>query len=273
MADQIPIATIGTLSSILDAHWTHKDIKSNFESAGAPELLTDGNKADRVRDWLRKINKESQEPLVVLGRIIEIFATMDRPSGAWSFQGGGDWNASHSEAFKKINDVLNRDGLSFQSGGHILKGGSLPTVSLDEAVKKHGLKSVEVEIKRALGTVESDPHAAVQFAVNALEATLKAYLDKKNISYSKSEGLSDLWKRSSQEMGIKAGPTDALDIKKIVSGMHSVVDGISHLRNNKSTAHGRSEEQAKNINIKPRHARLAIHSAHTVAAYVLEVMD
>jgi hypothetical protein len=272
MADQIPIATIGTLSSILDAHWTHKEINSNFESAGAPELTTGSNKAERVRDWLRKTNKELDEPLVVLGRIIEMFVTMDRQSGAWSYQ-SGDWKSAHIEAIRKINDVFNRDGLSYQSGGYILKGGSLPTVSLEDNVKKHGLKSVEVEIRRALATVESDPHAAVQFAVNALEATLKTYLEKKKIEYSKSEGLSDLWRRSSHEMGIKAGSSDNLDIKKIVSGMHSVVDGIAHIRNNKSSAHGRSDEQARNINIKPRHARLAINSAHTVAAYVLEVMD
>lgn len=121
--------------------------------------------------------------------------------------------------------------------------------------------------------IEQDPHAAAQYAGNVLEATLKAYLDHRQTTYKSSDALADLWKLAAAQIGLRAADWDNKDLKKIASGLHSIVDGITHLRNTKSSAHGRSEEQRQNINIKPRHARLAIHSAHTVAAYVLELID
>ena len=74
-------------------------------------------------------------------------------------------------------------------------------------------------------------------------------------------------------MNLRPADMDNKDIKKIASGLHNIVDGITHLRNNKSGAHGRSEEQTKNINIKNRHARLAIHASHTIAAYIIDLIN
>lgn len=42
-----------------------------------------------------------------------------------------------------------------------------------------------------------------------------------------------------------------------------------HLRNRKSGAHGRTEAQIKENLPRPRHARLVIHAAHTLAACVI----
>jgi len=102
---------------------------------------------------------------------------------------------------------------------------------------------------------------------------LKAYLDNKLVSYGNGDTLSELWKSSADAIGLKPQEWDNDGLKKIASGLHSIVHGIMNIRNTKSAAHGKSEAQIKVINIKPRHARLAIHSAHTVAAYVLELIE
>ncbi len=57
------------------------------------------------------------------------------------------------------------------------------------------------------------------------------------------------------------------DILKIISGVLSVVDGISSLRTHASSAHGAG---VKTYTLEPRHARLAIHSSHTIALFLLE---
>ncbi len=46
-----------------------------------------------------------------------------------------------------------------------------------------------------------------------------------------------------------------------------LVDGIGALRTHASSAHGAGKKQYK---LEPRHARLAIHSAHTVTLFILE---
>nr|WP_242005848.1 abortive infection family protein [Acetobacter fabarum] len=173
----------------------------------------------------------------------------------------------------RIRETLTREGLTYVRGGNIVKGGAVSTLSLDESVKKYGLKSVDIEIQRALTQIEQDPHAAAQYAGNVLEAVLKAYLDHKQKAYNTTDTLAELWKSAADVIGLRPADWDNKDLKRIASGLYSIVDGIAHLRNAKSGAHGRSEEQLRNITIKPRHARLAIHSAHTVCAYVLELFE
>lgn len=102
---------------------------------------------------------------------------------------------------------------------------------------------------------------------------LKAYLDHKRKAYNTTDTLAELWKSAADVIGLRPADWDNKDLKRIASGLCGIVDGIAHLRNAKSSAHGRSEEQFQNITIKPRHARLAIHSAHTVCAYVLELLS
>ena len=272
LADRIPTAIIGLLSQIFPDRYTQAGVDSLFLTAGAPEPIPDGSKATKVQAWLRQTNVRSPEPLKVLGAILDDFMEMQVDNRAF-------WSTSTDDTAKleaekvRVRETLARDGLTYLRGGAIAKGGAVPTLSLNESVKKHGLTSVDIEIKRAFTMIEKDPHAAAQYAGNVLEATLKAYLDHKQVAYKSSEALADLWKLAAAQIGLRAADWDNKDLKKIASGLHSIVDGIAHLRNTKSGAHGRSEEQRQSINIKPRHARLAIHSAHTVAAYVLELIE
>lgn len=272
LPDRIPTAIIGLLSQVFPDRYTQAGVDSLFLTAGAPEPIPAGSKATKVQAWLRQTNKVSPEPLKVLGLILDDFMEMQIESRAfWS--DSTDYAAKLEAEKVRVREALARDGLIYLRGGTITKGAAVATLSLEENVKKHGLTSVDIEIKRAFTMIEQDPHAAAQYAGNVLEATLKAYLDHKQVAYKSSDTLVDLWKLAAAQIGLRAADWDSKDLKKIASGLHSIVDGIAHLRNTKSGAHGRSEEQRQNINIKPRHARLAIHSAHTVAAYVLELIE
>lgn len=272
LSDKIPTALIGLLGQILHERYTRADLESLFLAAGAPDVQTKGNKQDAIRTWLRHANATLPAPMKVLGAVIDDFMEMQAESEP--FWGGPSEFAQALEADKKrIREALAREGLTYSRGGTISKGGSVSTLSLDESVKKHGLTSVDIEIQRALSKIEEDPHAAAQYAGNVLEASLKAYLDHKKVAYSNGAALAELWKLAAAQIGLKAEDLDNKDLKKIASGLHSIVDGIAHLRNAKSGAHGKSEEQRQSINIRPRHARLAIHAAHTVAAYVLELIE
>ncbi|NOR62882.1 MAG: hypothetical protein GQ535_10370 [Rhodobacteraceae bacterium] len=261
------------LSQIFPERYTQAEIDSLFMYSGAPEPIPDGSKAVKVKEWLRQTNNMSDEPLSVLGSILDDFMEKQNPGSSFWLNQDEDQVAKMAAEKEKIIATLSRDNLRYSRGGQITKGGSTSTISLEESVKKHGLKSVEIEIKRALSQIDSDPHAAVQYAGNVLEASLKAYLDSKKKEYSNNDTLSQLWSLATAQMGLRPADWDNKDLKKIATGLNSIVDGICHLRNKKSGAHGKSEEQTRNIAIKPRHARLAIHSAHTVAAYVLELVE
>lgn len=276
MKDKIPAATIGLLSQIMPDYYTHNDIDGLFLTASAPENIPEGSKSSKVMTWLRAVNAECAAPLEVLGTIIGDFMDKEpyNPNKFFDQKSDDEYARKLKDAQEKVTQSLSKDGLCYARGGYITKGGSIPTLSLQENVKKRGLSAVEIEIKRALNNVESDPLTAVHNAGSVLEAALKAYLVHYNIAYKdNSDTLSDLWKKVVEHIGISPKEMDNKDLKKIASGLYNIVEGTMYLRNKKSSAHGRSEEQIKQISIRPRHARLAIHAAHTVSAYVLELLE
>lgn len=273
MVDKIPTTIIGLVSQIFPERYSQSAIDSLFLFSGAPEPVPAGSKPVKIQSWLREVNAKSDEPLKVLGAILDDFLEKEVP-GSTFWSSSTDDHVAKFEAEKlRIRQTLAREGLTYARGGNIRKGGAVPSLSLNESVRKHGLASVGVEIDRALSQVEHDPHAAAQYAGNVLEASLKAYLDHKGRTYGNGDTLAELWKISSDQIGLRPVDWDNKDLKKIASGLNSIVDGIVHLRNAKSSAHGKSEEQRRAIMIRPRHARLAIHAAHTVSAYVLELIE
>ena len=273
MKTKIPTSTIGLLSDRLPDYYTSTELDVFFMKAEAPES-SGNNKSDKIINYLKAINKQCDEPLRILGKIIG--ELMDREPSKDPCS-GDDYESDHDKKLRKdqedIRRSLSENGLSYSHGGYVIEGGSAATSSLQEEASKWGLSSVKIEIDRALGEVESDSLAAVHRAGSVLESSCKAYLGHHNISYKEtSDGLSDLWNKVVKHAGIHPQEMDEKDLKKIASGLFQIVDGTMHLRNKKSAAHGQSEDQMKRNTIKQRHARLVINAAHTVSLYVLELM-
>lgn len=278
MTDRIPSHVIGVLGEVFNAHYTHAEIDRMFAYADAPDHHFSGNKVSKTVEWLRLTNKVSNEPLKVLGFVIEELMEKEGfdPSSLrpWQDDTEPEWSQQLRARQDKVRKALARAGLSYSHGGHIVSGAASPSESLQEMVQKGGLAAINQEMKRALEKVETDPNAAAHYAANALEAAFKTYLTKKGITY-KEDGdtLNDLWQKTRDDIGINPKNLGSKDLKKIASGLNSIVDGTMFLRNKKSGAHGKTDEQLKEAAIKPRHARLVIHASHTLAAYVLEFLE
>ncbi len=60
------------------------------------------------------------------------------------------------------------------------------------------------------------------------------------------------------------------DVKKVLSGMTSAVDGIGSLRTHTGSAHGHGRRAYR---LEARHARLAIHASHTLVGFFIETWD
>jgi hypothetical protein len=70
-----------------------------------------------------------------------------------------------------------------------------------------------------------------------------------------------------KHLGFDPSTVEDQDLQQILSGLISITEGIGALRTHASSAHGAGKMSYK---IEPRHARLAVHSAHTVALFILE---
>lgn len=276
MTQPIPSPLIGVIAEVFNEHYTHAEIDSQFAYADAPGDPPDGNKVKKTLEWLRRVNKTSASPLVVLGSLLEQIMEKDPDEGkspsSWAQH--EPWRDDLRRRQERLATALGKVGLAYTAGGHIGDAHASPVLSLREMIKAGGMSAVSLEMERSLKQVETDPNAAAHYAANILEATLKAYLEKKGISFNdESDTLNRLWELVRDSIGINPKDLASKDLKKIASGLNSIVDGTMFLRNKKSGAHGRTEEQIKENALRPRHARLVIHSAHTLAAYVLECLS
>lgn len=274
MNDRIPSPVIGVLGEIFDKQYTHSDIERLFAYADAPGDPPAENKVKKTVEWLRRSNKILERPLVILGTLLEDI--LEKP--AWDSAESSDnnepeWSTILREHKRQIHAALAKSGLAYFNGGHIGSATAIATVSLREMIEQGGLAAVEVEMTRALKQVDSDPNAAAHYAGNVLEAAMKAYLTKKELLFNdQTDTLSNLWPLTRSDLGIDPKDLESKGLKKISSGLNSIVDGAMHMRNKKSAAHGRTEDQLHANLLHPRHAKLAIHSAHTLAAYILECL-
>lgn len=268
---KIPLAVIGVAANSLAQYYTHANLDSMFYAAGFPgDPKENANKVDKCLDWMRRANAECADPLALFGELIGEFMETEQAATQW-WTGEVEKDDDHREPLRK---VLAKAGLSYASGGRIIGAKvSAPTQSLAERLSLGGLEALEVEYRRAYDTIHSDPPAAITAACAILESLCKTYLEREDIDLPSKATLSPLWKATAKNLGLSPDALEDDDLKKILSGCFSVVEGIGALRTHAGSAHGRSTGQVRAYKIQPRHARLAVHSAHTLAGFVLETWE
>lgn len=275
MTDQkIPSNMIGVLSKIFDEQYTHSQIDRLFAYSDAPMENPGGNKVSKTTEWLRLTNLRHNQPLSVLGALIE--ETMEKElwtqaNSPWGIHDEPVWSTNLKQYKEQIAASLAKANLTYQIGGMIASNSATSVRSLQDIIRGGGLEAVAKEMGRALEKVGSDPNAAAHYAGNILEATFKAYMDSKAIAYNDSrDTLSKLWPPVRDSIGMNSKDIAGSELENIASGLNSIYEGIRDLRNRKSAAHGRTETQLIADELEPRQARLAVHASHSLAAYVLE---
>ncbi len=93
------------------------------------------------------------------------------------------------------------------------------------------------------------------------------YIEDEGLKLPNKLDLQPIWAVVRKDLGFDPKNVEDRDLKEILSGMIAAVNGIGALRSHASSAHGSGR---KIYNLEPRHARLAIHAAHTVAAFIME---
>jgi Abortive infection C-terminus len=242
--------------------YSHKRLEHLFYQAGAVGEVPFGNCVVKCQDWLKRMHTEVADPTAVLGKVLEEFMEVDSfyPTDV------------QVTGRKKITDVLGRFGLTYHTGGLILgAANALPTKSLKEILQTRDLAGVDTEFERALANVEKDPPAAITAACSILESLFKVYIeDTTDLEMPSDQSLKPLWRTASKHLGLDPSAVEDEDIKKVLSGLNSVVDGIGSLRTHVGSAHGRGRRVYR---LQPRHARLAIHASHTLVSFFLETWD
>jgi hypothetical protein len=261
MRNLIPATVIATCTEVISENETHAAIDSLFSYAGAPGEPPEGSKPVKIQEWLRRINKDNSiDPLKILGRILEKY--MEE-----SIHDIDSFHNSETDNQIKIKRVLTQYNLHYERGGMSSTSISSLSHSLKNHIENLNIPTIEQEFKRALLNVDSNPRDAVSAASNILESLCKIYIEEEKLDVPAKQDLKPIWNIVCKDLGLDPSILEDNDLKSILSGLFAIVNGIGALRTHASSAHGAGKKSYK---LEPRHAKLAIHSAHTVALFILE---
>ena len=123
--------------------------------------------------------------------------------------------------------------------------------------------------------VENDPGLAIGTAKELIETCCKTILDEQGVVAQKDTELPGLVRLTCKALSLT--PDDIPEkakavevIKKILMNMATITTGVAELRNYYGTGHGKT---AKARGLQPRHARLAVGAASTLALFLLETHE
>jgi len=131
---------------------------------------------------------------------------------------------------------------------------------------------VAQQITRMEAAVANDPALAIGTAKELVETCCKTILQARRIQFGKSADLSELVKLTIK--GLELTPDDIPDkakaadtMKRLLSNLATITKGVSELRNHYGTGHGKT---AGSKGLGPRHAKLAVGAASTLAVFLAE---
>jgi hypothetical protein len=263
MRKLIPAPVMSVCAEITANRNTHATLDSLFtyaDASGEPPMGL--SKAAKALEWLRQTNKDKNivQPLNVLGKIIETYMeeTLDPDD---------ELDKLKINDREKINKILAESELQYVKGGKITGVLGSPSKNLENYIREFDIESIEMEFDRALKNIELNPREAVSAASNILESLFKIYIEDENLDKPNKLDLKSVWSVVKKDLGFDTSKIEDDDLKRILSGIMSIVDGVASLHTHASSDHGAEKKFYK---LEPRHARLAIHSAHTITLFVIE---
>jgi hypothetical protein len=128
------------------------------------------------------------------------------------------------------------------------------------------------QIRRLEGSIDSDPSLAIGTAKELIETCCKTILAERGKPVAGIPDVSSLTKETLKELklvpeGIPDGARGADVIKRLLSNLGTIGNGLAELRGLYGTGHGK---HGSTTGLGARHAKLAVGAASTLAVFLFE---
>ncbi len=188
----------------------------------------------------------------------------------------GEWDRALAETRKKrIQELINflkRDGFQWVDG-KIISGAGLPSLDdIKETASEFDAKHLAEQIRRIEQAVDSDPPLAIGTAKELIETCCRTILTERGKPIVGTPDIPELTKQTLRELnllpeGVPERAKGSETIRRLLSNLATIGQGLAELRNLYGTGHGKDGVTQP---IKPRHAKLAIGAASTLARFLFE---
>jgi hypothetical protein len=278
MSDLISKKTRTEFREYFVVETTLRKISEEFDAADVP-FASDysppesGQRRSLVEKYYHAVNfsswRDAQKVLRVYESVlIDLEERIKNP-----YWGGKDDYAE--KRFALLTNHLRRDGFVY-SDGKITAVAQNPTIEeLAETASGFDSKVLRQQIDRIRNAIDNDPDLAIGTAKELVETTCKTILADYGLTADAGWDVTRLVKEARGVL--KLVPEDIPDsakgaetIKRMLSSLGQISQGIAELRNLYGTGHGK-DGQFKGLG--PRHARLVVGCATTLATFLFETHE
>ena len=257
---------------------TLRTISDEFESADVP-IDTDynpgesGQRRSLVEQYYHAVNFSSWRDVQKVLRVYENVLVALEERIKHPMYGQKDENAE--KQLSLLLRCLQRDRFAY-ADGRITPTTHNPTIEeLSETAATFDNRVLRQQIDRIRNAIGDDPDLAIGTAKELLETTCRSILADYGVTADSGWDVTRLVKEARGVL--KLVPEDIPDsakgaeiIKRMLSNLGQVSQGLAELRNLYGTGHGK-DGQFKGLS--PRHARLAVGCATTLATFLFETHE
>lgn len=246
--------------------WTLAEISTEFDNEGfRPDVAHDpgvsGQRRGLVEQLYHRIDFADPRQAA---RVLEVYQTVVARARGYN-----------TEVAQVLIDHLHRDGVDTAGPSFRLpQRGHSPLQPLRAVAETLTADQLHTQIERIHASIDTDPALAIGTAKELVETTCKTILSDLGEDCGTLD-LGDLVKAASKALklvpdGVPNEAKGADAIKKTLRSLGATVAGLGEMRNFYGSGHG---QDGRARGLTPRHARLAVGAASTLAVFLFETHD
>lgn len=176
-----------------------------------------------------------------------------------------------------LNRILRLDGYELRFVGGRTRlfefGMASPVIAqLGRVSENLDFDTVSRDLDRAMNSCDQDPEDAITAACSVIECVCRSIIVELGEELPSKKDIQSLYNSVKRPLGLSLDRPDldpliADDVRKVLSGLATTVNGVGALRTHGGDAHGRERGYSR---VDARIARLSIHAASTVSLFLIE---
>ena len=243
--------------------WTLAEIRTEFDNEGFLPVLTyspdvHGQRRGLIEQIYKGISFADHRQV---GRVLEVFQTVSAKA-----------RIENPDFAEELLIHLHRDGINTDGTSFKLPTRTHPALQpLSAFAVTMTAEQLHSQIERINSSIDADPSLAIGTAKEMVETTCKTILADLQLEHSNLD-LGELVKATCRALklvpdGVPNEAKGAEAIKKTLRSLGATVAGLGEMRNFYGSGHGQGG-RAKGLT--PRHARLAVGAASTLAVFLFD---
>lgn len=254
--------------------WVLREISDEFDAARidcdlALQPSVSGQRRTLVEQYYHTIDWTEWSHIK---KVLQVFEAVLHRAKQLASLPDEHWQKQRQDEVDKLEWCLRKDGFHWNDGRIVSCVGMPSMQTIKETAVIFDSKHMLDQIRRMEASVESDPSLAIGTAKELIETCCKTILAERGKLISGTPDVSTLTKETLKELklvpeGVPDAARGADVIKRLLSNLGTIGNGLAELRGLYGTGHGK---HGSTSGLGTRHAKLAVGAAATLSVFLFE---